>query len=243
MKAATRLGILVCNCSGVNADSNADLAMGLIISICRKIPQGYFHAKEGNWDREAFLGIELQDKILGIIGFGSIGRRVAKRALGFGMKVIAYSPHLSEEEIRKGEAEPVRNLEELLSKVDILSIHTNLNAETRHMINERTLGLMKKGAYFINTARGEIVDEEALIKAMKDGQIAGAAMDVLSQEPYDPQNALFSLNTIVTPHLGNHTKDNMRKMDETVFDQIRTFFQGGRPVNAKNPEILEKGNR
>ncbi|MCL7384560.1 MAG: phosphoglycerate dehydrogenase, partial [Thaumarchaeota archaeon] len=205
------------------------------------IPRLNEAVKKGEWSGRRELNRELYGKVLGIIGLGSIGRTVAVMAKGFGMEVIAYSPHVKKEEADKIGVKLV-SLEELLQKSDIVTIHTSYSPEKYHLIGEEQLKMMKKTAYIINTARGELIDEKALVKALRSGDIAGAALDVFEQEPPTDNELLKLENVIVTPHSASHTWEAVRRMGEMVTEDIEAVLKGFKPRNIANPEVLQRTN-
>ncbi|MHA1721935.1 MAG: phosphoglycerate dehydrogenase [Candidatus Baldrarchaeia archaeon] len=239
LEAATKRGIPVVYSPHANADSVADFTLGLILALLRRIVDAHLVTKAGGFRSRKFLGVELRDKVIGIIGFGQIGFRVAQRALGFGMKVITYDPYVADEVLAKFDAKRA-SLEELLKNSDIVTIHVPLTGETRNLIGEKELKLMKKNAVLINTARGGIVDENALYKALKEGWIAGAAVDVYEVEPPGRDFPLFKLdNVIVTPHIAFYTREAVRRMDMMITHDVVNVLQGKRPKNIANPEVLK----
>jgi len=209
---AAELGIKVKNAVGTNSVSVGELAIALMFTMARKIPSHSAEVKNGGWDRS--IGFELTGKKLGLVGGGQIGREVAKRARGLEMEVTIYDPYFKDDGfLSKYGISRTDNLDELLSQSDIISLHLPATADTKHMINSRTLGLMKPTAILINTARGELVDEEALYEALTTGKIAGAAQDVFSSEPPAKDEKLLKLdNFILTPHLGAFTGEAVEKM-------------------------------
>lgn len=208
VRAATAKGILVVNTPGGNTVSTGELAMSHILALARNIPQATASLKAGRWDRSLYTGSELSGKTLGVVGVGRIGREVAKWARGFGMTTIGYDPVVSEQSARAMGIEPA-SLDELLQKSDFITIHTPLTAETSHLFNSKTLAQCKRGVRIVNCARGGIIDESALLEAVKSGQVSGASLDVFEVEP--PTSDSLELrqhpNVIVTPHLGASTSD------------------------------------
>lgn len=214
LKVAEELGIKIRRAEGTNNRSVAELTIGLFFAISRSIPKATYDVKEGGWDRT--LGTELFGKTVGIIGFGAIGREVAKMAYGLNMKILAYDPYFDDEELAKSMNVTMTGMNEILENADFVTLHLPLNEETNKMINKETLGKMKKTAYLINTARGELVDEDALYDALKSGIIAGAAQDVFSKEPPKKDHKLLTLdNFILTPHMGAYTREATERMVET----------------------------
>ncbi|RYH19093.1 hypothetical protein EON65_26520 [archaeon] len=208
VRAATNKGILVVNTPGGNTVSTAELALSHILALARNIPQATASLKSGKWERSKYTGTELTGKVLGVVGVGKIGREVAKWCQGFGMSVVGYDPVLSEQSARNFGIEPVL-VDDLLARADFITIHTPLTNETRYLLDTKNLAKCKKGVRIVNCARGGIVDENALLEALKSGQVGGAALDVLEVEP--PVDSSLELrkhpNVIMTPHLGASTFD------------------------------------
>ncbi|MBI3318339.1 MAG: phosphoglycerate dehydrogenase [Candidatus Omnitrophica bacterium] len=244
VETASKRGIIVMNAAGGNTISTAEHTMSLILSLARNIPQASSSLKGGQWNRSAFMGVELYGKHLGVVGLGRIGSEVAKRALGFGMRVIVYDPYLSEERARELEAEPVARLEDLLKRADFITFHTPLTDETRALLGAKQFALVKKGVRVVNCARGGIVDEKALAEAIKSGQVAGAALDVFEQEPPKNQELLSLPQVIVTPHLGASTEEAQRNVATEIAVSVRDYLLGLGVRNAVNvpsvePEVLK----
>ncbi|MEM1588927.1 MAG: phosphoglycerate dehydrogenase [Candidatus Bathyarchaeia archaeon] len=240
LKAATDNNIIVTYTPHVNADAVADFTMGLILSLARNIPQAYVSIRQGKWEAIKFMGVDVCGKTLGVIGLGEIGYRVAKRARGFDMKILYWSRN-RKVSIEKELSAQYVSLETLLRESDFITIHLALTDETRGMIGKKELELMKKTAYLINTARGPIVDEKALCEALKEGRIAGAAVDVYDKEPPDADNPLLRLDSVIaTPHIAAYSRETMIKMDMMNAEDIVKFFKGERPLNVANPEVLKK---
>ncbi len=206
LEAARRRGIEVVSAGESVAVAVAELTLGLMLSIARHIPQAHFSVKEGRWEKHSFIGIQLQGKTLGIIGLGRVGTALARRAMALEMRVIATDPFLPPERAsRIGVA--LLPLEELLRNADFVSIHVPLTPQTRRMIGWEEICLMKPTAYLINTARGGVVDEEALVRALEEGRIAGAALDVFEEEPPANSPLLRCSRVILTPHIGASTRE------------------------------------
>ena len=237
--AATQKGIIVMNTPAGNTISTAEHAFSMILALSRNIPQASASTKKGEWKRSKFMGVELYAKTLGIVGFGRIGKEVAKRALSFGMQVLAYDPFLSKE-IAESLGIKVVELKELFEHSDYITVHTPLTEETKHMISGPQFAIMKKGVRVINCARGGIIDEEALVEAIKEGKIAGAAFDVFEKEPVSPDNELLKLdNVIVTPHLGASTEEAQVNVAIEVAEIVRDALLGKGIRNAANYPCLE----
>jgi len=205
LQAATQAGILVMNTPDANTTSTAEHAFALMLAMLRKIPPACASLKEGRWDRSKFVGRQLASKTLGILGLGRVGRAVAQRALVMKMNVVAYDPFVTSSAVLEGRVRLCSSLAELLSEVDILSVHAPLTDQTRGMIGREELAMMKDGAYIVNCARGGIVDEEALYEAIQSGKIAGAAVDVYSKEPPEDRRLIELDQVVCTPHLGAST--------------------------------------
>ena len=226
--AAHRQKVIITNCPGANDPSAADLTFGLMIAVARNIPRVERELRKGNWDR--YPGVDLWKKTLGLIGFGRIGRGVARRAAGFDMKVLAHDPYVDSG--RTGiEGMTFESLESVIKQADFLSLHTPLNNETRNMIGAAELAMMKPSAYLINTARGGLVDEQALCTALIDKQIAGAAFDVFLEEP-PTDNPLLKLdNLVATPHIGAHTRESTDRMGVMAAHNVIAVLKGEKPPN------------
>jgi len=212
-------GIKVVNTPGATSISVAELAIGLMLAVYRKIAYADRETRAGNWPKKKCKGMELYGKTLGIIGFGKIGREVAKRAKALGMKVIYYS-RTRKEDYEKSLGVEYRELDKLLEEADIVTLHVPLTPETKHLINEERIAKMKDGAVIINTARGGVVDEEALYNALKSGKLYGAALDVYENEPLK-ESKLFELDNIVlTPHIGAQTKEGQKRAGVEIAEKV-----------------------
>ena len=233
---AKKRGIIVTHTPGANAQAVADHTFALILSLARRVSEADRSVRSGQWEK--LQGTEVWQKRLGLIGLGAIGRNVARRASGFDMVTCAHAPQWPEEYARQAGIIPME-LDDLLKTSDIVSIHCPLTPRTEGMIGEREFGLMKPTAFLINTARGRIVDEEALQQALIDKKIAGAALDAFSQEP--PRvSPLFDLpNVILTPHQAWLTVEAVTAMETGIVDQIMDFTAGKRPKFALSPEWPE----
>jgi D-3-phosphoglycerate dehydrogenase len=226
LDAASRLGITIANCPGANDPSVADLTIGLMIAVARSIPRVEQELRQGGWGR--YQGGELWEKTLGLIGLGRIGRGVAKRASGFDMEVMVYDPYVEKDQ-KQLTGVKFDSFENVIKQSDFLSLHTPLNDETRNMISSAELTAMKPGAYLINTARGGLVDEQALFKALTEKQITGAAFDVFLEEPPGNSPLLGLDNMIATPHIGAHTQESIERMGVMAAQGVVATLQGGQP--------------
>lgn len=233
--AATEKGIAVFNAPSGNTISAAELTMALLLAVVRRVPAAHASMRAGEWDRTSFAGSELYGKTLGLVGAGRIGGEVARRARAFGMTVIAYDPFLSETRARGLEIELVQDLDTVLSRSDVLSLHTPLTEQTAGLIGERELAMMKKNAVVLNAARGGVLDEAALASALADGTIAGAALDVYEEEPLPPEHPLRSApNVVLTPHLGASTREAQLNVAVEIADVVRAALLEGDLSGAVN---------
>ncbi len=226
VEAATRRGIMVVNAPQSNIVSAAEHTLALLLAQARNIPQANAALKQGTWDRVRYQGVELAGKTLGIVGLGRVGVMVAQRSAAFGMRVIAFDPYVPRERAKEMGVELMPTLEALLVQADFVTIHLPRTPETEGLIGERELALMKEGARLVNTARGGIVDEEALAKALKDGHLAGAALDVFDEEP-TTKSPLFEFDeVVVTPHLGASTVEAQDKAGTSIAEMVRLALNG-----------------
>ncbi|RAL25730.1 2-hydroxyacid dehydrogenase [Thermoflavimicrobium daqui] len=240
VSATNRRGILVTNTPDVLTDATADMTWALILAVARRVVEGDSLVRQGQWNGWSptfMLGGDVTGKTLGIIGMGRIGQAVAKRALGFQMKVLYYSRTRLPSHLEKELNVVYCELDQLLRQADFVSIHTPYSSLTHHLIGEKQLMEMKPTAYLINTARGAVVDELALIKALKEKQIAGAGLDVFEHEPYVPQSLCDMDQVVLAPHLGSATRDSRIKMGEIVVQNLIAYFQGKKPPCLVNQEI------
>ncbi len=247
IECATRLGIYVTNTPGVLTEATAELTWALILSLARRIVEADHFVRWGEWYRLKtgwhplmMLGVELKGKTLGVIGLGRIGSRVAEIAIkGFGMRVIYYDV-VRREDLEKQLGVEYRDLDQLLQEADIVTIHVPLTKETYHLINEERLKKMKRSALLINTARGAIIDTEALVKALREGWIAGAALDVFEREPMDPNHPLMAFkNVVLAPHIGSATYETRHAMAELVAENLIAFYEGREPPTLVNKDVLK----
>ncbi len=232
--AATKRGIVVMNTPGGNTVTTAEHAFSLMVSMARCVPQATASTKAGKWEKKKYMGMELFNKTLGIIGMGAIGSHFAKLAQGMMMNVIAYDAYLSPERAEKAGVEVV-DFGGLITRADVITIHAPLTDETKHMINADAIQKMKQGVRIINCARGGIVDEDALYNGLKSGKVGSAALDVFEKEPVDPSNPLLTLeNFICTPHLGASTREAQENVAIAVSNQIVDYLLHNVPRFAVN---------
>lgn len=237
--AATRLGIVVMNTPAGNTLSTAEHAFALMLGLSRSIAPAYQSLCNGKWDRKLFMGAQLADKILGVIGMGRIGREVAVRGLAFGMRVIAFDPFLSDEAASKMNIEKANLVSDLLPRVDYLTVHTPLTDETKYLVGMEQLKILKKGVRLINCARGGIYEEAALIEGLKQGIIAGVALDVFEDEPCT-NSPLFGMPGVVcTPHLGASTEEAQTQVAIEGIQLLINFFKTGEIRHAVNVAALD----
>jgi D-3-phosphoglycerate dehydrogenase len=233
LAAASKRGIVVANAPQSTIVSAAEHTLGLLLALSRQIPQAHAALKQGRWERSRFAGLELADKTLGLAGFGRIGQQVARRARGLGMRVLAYDPYVAPERFQDLGVERAESLQDLLARSDFLSLHLSLTAETRGLIGEAELAGSKDGIRIVNAARGELLDEAALMDALRSGKVAGAALDVFSREPYS--GPLLELeNVVVTPHLAASTQEAQDRAGVIVAEQVAAALEGGVVTNAVN---------
>jgi D-3-phosphoglycerate dehydrogenase / 2-oxoglutarate reductase len=226
VEAATRRGVMVVNAPQSNIISAAEQAMALLLAQARNIPQAAAALKAGAWERSKWEGVELAGKTIGLVGLGRVGSLVATRAAGFGMRVIAFDPFVSADRAKEMGVDVMPTLEALLVQSDFVSIHLPRSPETENLIDEHGLSLMKPGARLINTARGGIVNEDALAKALESGHLGGAALDVFAVEPTTDSPLFGYDNVVVTPHLGASTKEAQDKAGTTVAEMVRLALKG-----------------
>src|SRR5437867_6266981 len=240
VETATRRGIIVLNAPGGNTVSTAEHAFSLLLSVARKIPQADANVRNKNWNKKDFEGVELYDKTLGIIGMGRIGSELSRRAIAFGMRVVAYDPYLSATRARSLQVELVDELDDLLASADFISLHTPLTAETRHLFDRARLQKTKRGVRIINCARGGLIDEDVLAAALQDRHVAGAALDVFETEPLPPDSPLRGApNLVLTPHLGASTAEAQESVGIEIAQSIRAALLEGTIRNAVNMPNLD----
>ncbi len=248
VETATKKGIPVFITPGRNAKSVADLTIALMLLLLRPIIElnSILHSKTISFESvedylnyyEMFRGMELGEKKVGIVGLGAVGFQVAKRLAGFGSEILVYDPYVNETKLKEVKAKNV-SLEILVSESDIVTIHCPVNSETIGLIGKEQINKMKKSAILINTARADIVDEDALFEALQEKRIAGAGLDVFREEPLLPDNKFLTLkNVIATPHIGGQTVDVIKHQTNMMVSSIIKFLKGGKPDNIINPEVL-----
>lgn len=238
VSAATARGIVVMNAPDGNTVTTAEHTLALMIALARQVPQANASLKSGLWERKRFVGVELQAKTLGVIGLGRIGRAVVSRARAFGMNIVAYDPFIAPEQARDWEIE-LASLDEVFARADFLTVHTPLTGETRGIVGSEAFAKMKRGVRIINCARGGLVDEDALLEAIKSGKVAGAAIDVFAQEPPPAEHPLLGLREVIaTPHLGASTAEAQEGVAYTVAEQMRDYLLSGALRGAVNVPAL-----
>ena len=239
LPAATKQGIIVMNTPEGNTISTAEHTFSMLMALARKIPQAAASVKSGEWKRHDFLGTELNGKTLGVMGFGRIGREVAKRANAFNMKVVVFDPFISKASVKEQPVE-FMDLKSLLAVADFITVHTPLTPETKYLLNEETLKLCKKGVKLINCARGGIIEEKAMLAAIQSGRVAGAALDVFEKEPPSADNPLLKLPQVIsTPHLGAATEEAQENVAIDVVRQVVDALYERAIKNAVNLPSLD----
>ncbi len=233
LEAATKCGIVVMNTPGGSAHSVAEQAVGLLVSLARRIPQADASMKRGAWEKKKLTGTELRGKTLGLIGLGRIGSEVARMARAFEMSVMAYDPYVPARLAREQGVELVE-LDELLASSDFISLHTAATPETHHLINSESLAKMKSGVRIVNCARGELIKEDDLLQAIESGQVAGAALDVFEKEPPTDSRLVAHPNVIATPHIAGSTDEAQEIVGISIAEQVRDYLRLGVPRNAVN---------
>ncbi len=241
--ACTERGIPIFYAPGRNARAVAEFTVGLIIAELRDIGRGHAALSQGVWRAELYLHEtaprELNGQTVGLIGFGNIGRMLPKYLLPFGMRVLAYDPYVDDAVFEQHGAERVRSMDDLLAQSDIVSLHARVTPETRGFIGERQFRTMKRGAVFINTARGPMVDYDALYRALADGHLGGAGLETFAVEPPPPDLPLLRLpNVTLTPHIAGCSQESVRVAAEMVCRDLARWMSGARPLHCFNPEVL-----
>jgi D-3-phosphoglycerate dehydrogenase / 2-oxoglutarate reductase len=235
--AATRRGIVVANAPESTVVSAAEHTIGLLVALTRNIPQAHAALKQGRWERKTYGGVELADKTLGVLGFGRIGQQVARRAAGLGMRVVAYDPFVALERFRELGIEGASFPDEVYAVADVITLHLPLTNETRGLLGADAFARMRDGVRIVNAARGELVDEAALLEALRSGKIGGAALDVFSEEPY--AGPLLELDSVVvTPHLAASTEEAQDRAGVIIAEQVAAALEGSLVSNAVNIPVI-----
>ncbi|MDQ2093576.1 2-hydroxyacid dehydrogenase [Rhodalgimonas zhirmunskyi] len=242
VESARQRGILVSNTPGVVADDTADMTMALMLAVTRRIPEGLARMKEGNWEGwapNALLGTRVTGKRLGILGMGRIGQAVAKRARAFGMQIHYHNRRrLREETEAQYEATYWESLDQMVARMDVLSINCPHTPSTFHLLNPRRLALMKPEAVIVNTSRGEVIDESALVRQLENGGLGGAGLDVFQRGAEINAKLRDMPNVVLSPHMGSATREGRIEMGEKVIINIKTFVDGHRPPDLVVPSML-----
>ncbi len=240
--AATRAGVIVTNTPGVLTETTADFAWTLLMAAARRVVEADRFARSGKftaWDPKLFVGHDIYGKTLGIVGLGRIGQAVARRAAGFNMRILFHNPRpIPERVIKELGVTPV-SLEELLRVSDFISLHVPLLPETTHLLNDRTFALMKPACIVVNTSRGPVVDEKALVRALKSGKIAAAGLDVFEREPEIEPELLELDNAVIVPHIASASHETRIRMSTMAADNLLAVLKGNRPPNFVNPEVWD----
>lgn len=240
LAAATERGIVVSYTPGANADSVAEHTVALILSLLHRIGPTSEALRRGEWRDLSRLGQELWHKTVGLVGLGTVGLKVVEKLVGFDVTLLAYDPYASDETLQRAGARRV-TLPELMAESDVITVHAILSPETENLIGEAELRLCRPGAFVVNTARGAIIDEAALARALREGWIAGAALDVFTQEPPAADNPLLALpNVLATPHFASCTVDAYRKEAEMAIQEVIRVLTGERPLHVANPDVLTR---
>jgi D-3-phosphoglycerate dehydrogenase len=235
--AATRRGIVVANAPESTVVSAAEHTIGLLVALTRNIPQAHAALKQGRWERKTYGGVELADKTLGVLGFGRIGQQVARRAAGLGMRVVAYDPFVAPDRFRELGVERVESTEDVYAASDFLTLHLPLTDDTRRSVGADAFAHMKDGVRLVNAARGELIDEDALLEALRAGKVGGAALDVFSAEPYSGPLLEFD-NVVATPHLAASTEEAQDRAGVIIAEQVAAALEGGLVTNAVNIPVI-----
>lgn len=235
--AATRRGIVVANAPESTVISAAEHTIGLLVALSRNIAQAHAALKQGRWERKAYGGVELADKTLGVLGFGRIGQQVARRAAGLGMRVVAYDPFVAPDRFRELGVERLETADAVYAAADFLTLHLPLSDDTRRSIDGAAFAKMRDGVRIVNAARGELLDEDALLEALRSGKVGGAALDVFSAEPYS--GPLLELdNVVATPHLAASTEEAQDRAGVIIAEQVAAALEGGLVTNAVNIPVI-----
>jgi len=242
VEAATERGILVVNAPTANLLSAVEHTFAMMLACARNVPAADASMKRGEWDRKSFVGVELQGKTLGIVGFGRIGQRVAVRARAFELRVVAHDPFLDPAVARRLDVEPV-DLDALLGCADVVTLHTPLTKETRNLLNADRIARLKPGALVVNCGRGGTLDEDALLAALESGRLGGAALDVFAEEPTPRQDLVRHRRVIATPHIGAQTREAQERIAIETATQLLAALEGSMPAAAVNLPFSPAGRR
>src|SRR6185436_6885499 len=226
VEAATKRGVVVANAPQSNVITAAEHTLALLLALARKVPQAHGSLTGGAWERSEFSGVELYDKTLGVLGFGRIGQLVAQRALGFGMRVLAFDAYVSEERFRELGVERAESAEDVYARADFITVHLPVTEETENWLNADAFAAMRDGVRVINVARGKLMDEEALREALDSGRVAGAALDVFREEPVTDHPLFGYANVVVTPHLGASTAEATDRAGFQAAEQVVAALTG-----------------
>ncbi len=240
--ACTRRRIVVTNTPGVLTETTADLAFALLMAVARRVVEGDRYVREGHWKEWSWgllWGADVHHQTLGLYGFGRIGQAVARRGRGFSMRILYHARHRVPEAVERDLAAEYVDRETLLRQSDFLTLHVPLTQETRHLLGAQELGLMKSTAFLINTARGRVVDEEALVAALRARKIAGAGLDVFEQEPQVHPALATMENVVLMPHVGSASAETRFKMAMLAAENLLAGLDGRRPPNLVNPEVFD----
>ncbi len=241
INAASMRGVIVMNTPGANTIATAEHTMAMLLALCRHLPQANNSIQTNQWIRSQFTGVQLYGKTLGIIGLGRVGARVAQRAQAFNMEVIAFDPYISDDVARELKVSMV-DFDDLLARSDFITLHVALTPKTRGMIDAQAIARMKRGVHLVNCARGALIDETTLVDALNSGHIAGAALDVFTDEPLPPDSRLRNLpNVVLTPHIAASTVEAQRDVGTQIVDQILAALRGEDFRNAVNMPVVDTG--
>jgi glyoxylate reductase len=246
VETATRLGILITNTPGVLTETTADFAWTLLMAAARRVVEGDNFARSGEWKAwglKMLLGRDVYGKTLGIVGFGRIGQAMARRGKGFDMKIQFFDPEITDPGVARSSGIDQVTLEALLATSDYVSVHVPLFPSTTHLMNDRTFAMMKPDAILINTARGPVVDEKALVRALKAGKIGGAGLDVFENEPAIEPELLTMHNVVLAPHISSASNETRLRMCMMAAENVVAGLKGERPPNLVNPEVWDRRRR
>jgi D-3-phosphoglycerate dehydrogenase len=242
IKAASRRNVVVCNTPGANARSVAEHAVALVFAVRRNLRTADRHVRSGGWDRGAFTGHELTGDTLGLFGFGAIAREASDLAHGMGQTVLTYDPYVPDEEV-PARVERVSDFDELFERSDTVSIHAPLTSETHHAVSADELAALGERGVLINTSRGPIVDETALLDALETDALAGAGLDTFEAEPPGEDNPLYDRDDVLlTPHIGGVTDEALARMSQRAAGNVRTVYEGGIPESTVNRDAIDRGD-